>query len=176
MSSTQLAGFPIFWFFLGMEIEKGLAWIWYNLFWHFLAPGPAIIYFAKYSQVNLLTKKNKKKGLFLVNLINPTIYFVYVLIRPEITNWRKSEPRQYPFDYPYIFFYWCRGKRYSRDEKEKFLCLNWNNSWYSALIWSLVVVVFWWLVFSFLFRLLIKTKLKLIVKREEATYPMKKAL
>src|SRR6185436_72946 len=49
-------------------------YIFYNLFWHILAPGLVFFYFYKYSQVNLL--KKKKRISLLINLINPTLYFL----------------------------------------------------------------------------------------------------
>jgi hypothetical protein len=72
-----------------------------------LAPGFTFYYFWKYCQVDKLVKR-KRLGL-ITNLFNPTIYLLYTISRPLISNFPKpsgSLPHKYPPNYPYPQFFW----------------------------------------------------------------------
>lgn len=100
LTIPQKGTIPLPW---GGEIEKAYVWIFFNIFWHILGPAAVFYYFWKYSRVDKLVRN--KKRVLLDNLINPTIYFFYVLARPVIISYHdKGESYQYPPDYPYPFF------------------------------------------------------------------------
>lgn len=140
-------------------------WLFYNFFWHVLAPGLACYYFWKYCRVDQLVKK-KWFGLT-VNLFNLTVYIFYVMLRPLLSNFSKRAsalPHNYPPDYPYFPFFWIGGKYASSEEAKegtsKFLFWSWQPDWRSGLIWLAIILIFWYLVFSLLFYMLLKIKKK----------------
>jgi len=124
-----------------------------------LAPGLVLYYFRKYCQVDKLVKK--KRMSLVTNLFNPTIYLFYVMSRPLIAciNYPKAESHNYPQDYPYSPFFWIVGKFASRSEKES---NNWLYFWHTwpvwlkSSFWLLLVVIFWYIIYSLLFSFLIK--------------------
>jgi hypothetical protein len=140
-------------------------WLLYNFFWHVLAPSLTFYYFWKYGQVDKLSKR-KKFGLIL-NLLNSTTYLLYVMLRPSISNFSKpfpSLPRHYPPDYPYPPFFWIRGEyangKEQRAGQSRFLFWSWRPSWLTGLIWLIIIIIFCYLIFSFLFHFLVKFKAK----------------
>lgn len=156
---------PIPFPWLGM-VNPAYLWIVHNIFWHVLAPGLCFYYFWKYCQVDKLASKKRLTGM--INLINPTAYFFYALIRPEIkminyTNkLRGNQAYQYPADYPYFFLYWGRGK-FSGPVEEK----NQNNGWFfwhywppwlQKIFWLSIITIITYLTFWLLFYYLIKFK------------------
>ena len=154
-----------FYYLFGTKITKLWVWLLYNFFWHFWAPLLVVVYFWRYCQGNWLVKKRKLS--FYLNLLNPTVYFIYVLSRPKLLNFTtkfcsngvsSQEPFHYPYDYPYPFFYWCAGERYSAASENSFLGFKWKPSFVSALIWTPIIIIFWWLVFSLLLYLIIVAK------------------
>lgn len=139
-------------------------WFFYNFFWHVLAPGLVFYYFWNYCKTDKLIKK-KALGL-ITNLFNPTIYFLYVMLRPLIMNSFKSSdlPHHYPTNYPYPPFFWIAGQFANREEfesgKSKFLFFNWKPSWALGLIWLVIVITFWYIFFSLLFYFFLKVNKK----------------
>ncbi|WNE41094.1 MAG: hypothetical protein mread185_000551 [Mycoplasmataceae bacterium] len=135
-------------------------WLFYNFFWHVLAPGLTFYYFWNYCKTDKLIKK-KTFGL-VINLINPTIYFLYVMIRPLVGNFLKppsSYPHYYPCNYPYPPFFWIAGQFANKEElkaeRNKFF-FSWKPSLVSGLIWLIIIIVFWYSIFSLLFQIFIK--------------------
>jgi hypothetical protein len=145
------------------NVKTIYVWLFYNFFWHVLAPGLVFYYFWKYCHVDKLTKR-KSLGLT-INLFNPIIYFFYIMLRPLLFNFSKSSaslPRHYPPDYPYPPFFWIMGKYANGSEEEvgrsKFLFCSWQPGWLPSLIWLVIVVIFWCATFSLLFHFLVKFK------------------
>jgi len=148
--------------FLG-NVKTIYIWLFYNFFWHVLAPGLTFYYFWKYCRVDKLAKK-KSFGLT-VNLFNFLIYLSYVTLRPLISNFSKSSsslPHHYPPNYPYAPFFWIMGKYANNKEQRagqsKFLFWSWQPSWLSGLIWLAIIVITFCIVFSVLFHFLVKLK------------------
>jgi hypothetical protein len=135
--------------------EVGTIWVWifYNFFWHVLAPGLVFYFFWKHSRVDKLAKQ-KKLGL-VVNLFAPTIYLLYVIMRPWVSNFSKPYPHSYPRDYPYAPFFWIAGKQSSKNGFH--FWHNWSL-WLQSCLWLAITIAFWYVVFSFLFFGLVKLK------------------
>ncbi|KLL03117.1 MAG: hypothetical protein MRERV_52c008 [Mycoplasmataceae bacterium RV_VA103A] len=147
------------------DVKTIYIWLFYNSFWHVLAPGLVFYYFWKYCRVDKLAKK-KWLGL-VANLSNPTIYLCYLMLRPLISNFSKpapSFPHKYPPDYPYPPFFWIRGEYANGTEqragRSKFLFCSWQPSWQAGIVWLIITVVFWYTVFSILAHFLVKFKLR----------------
>jgi len=71
--------------------------------------------------------KKKARGLT-VNTLNPAAYFLYIMVRPLISNFSKppsTPPHHYPPNYPYPPFFWIMGKfangAEQREGRSKFL-------------------------------------------------------
>lgn len=156
------------------NVKTAHIWLIYNFFWHVLAPALVFYYFWKYCS---LDKLMKKKWLSLtVNLFNPTIYLLYVMLRPQINNFPKHHPfpHNYPPDYPYPPFFWIMGKfangREQRAGQSKFWLWSWQPSLLMGLIWLAITLVFWYIIFSFLFYFLVKIKTRRNKKRAVLRY------
>lgn len=144
------------------EVKTIYIWLFYNFLWHILAPSLVFYYFCKYSQVDKLRKQ--KKTMLITSLLNPTIYFFYVFFRPLVAKLPKIKGRQeiyaYPRDYPYPFFFWCRGEVASSHEANH----GGNFFWHfwpkrlQILFWTATIFFLGYLSFSLLFSLLIKIK------------------
>lgn len=138
-------------------------YIFYNLFWHVLAPSLVFYYFWKYSRVDKL-KKNLKLSL-LTNLINPITYFIYVILRPLVASYYpkggSNKPHTYPRDYPYPFFFWSTGKYASGKETTStskwFFWHHWPK-WLQILFWFSTIFLMSYLGFSLLLYFLVKIK------------------
>jgi len=142
-------------------------WLFYNFFWHVLAPGLVFYYFWKYCQINKLLKR--KKLTFIGYLFNPSFYIFYVLIRPEIkiinyhNKLKGPQPYNYPSDYPYAPFFWIMGKNCSQIEEK--LTNNWFfwhkwSPWLKFLFWFSSIIILTYAILIFTFNLLIKVKTK----------------
>ncbi|MCE8169995.1 MAG: hypothetical protein I3273_07865 [Candidatus Moeniiplasma glomeromycotorum] len=151
------------------KIKIIYVYLFYNLFWHILAPSLVFYFFWKYCSVNKVAKR-KKNGL-LANFSNLTIYFFYVFLRPLLSKFRKIDgsnlPHKYPRDYPYALFFWSVGKSGSSSEEKARLAGN-NKSyfwhkwpiWQQSLFWLLIIFVLGYLTLFLLFHFLIKIKIK----------------
>jgi hypothetical protein len=162
--------------FFGGKVYKIFPWFLYNFFWHVLAPALVVYYWWNYCRLDRLITKKKK--LFFSNLISPTIYFIYVLVRPQINiisgNEKNKIPYKYPYDYPYVPFYWCAGKQSSPTDNRFRFCGNQvTKIWQTRLLWILITVSFWYLVFSLLLYFLIKIKQKWTEKYKHSRIIMK---
>jgi hypothetical protein len=141
-------------------------WFFYNFFWHVLAPRLSFYYFWNYCKTDKL-KKRKSLGL-ITNLFNPTVYFLYVMLRPLLmTTFKPSSnlPHHYPTNYPYPPFFWIVGQFANKEETKigKNYITNyfsWKPSRTSGLIWLVITFALWYLIFSLLFFLFIKINKK----------------
>lgn len=145
------------------EIKTIYVYILYNLFWHVIAPSLVLYYFWKYSRVDKL-KKSLKLSL-LTNLINPTIYFIYVILRPLVASYYpkngNNKPHTYPRDYPYPFFFWSTGKFASgKEETSKSKWFFWHSwpKWLQISFWLATIFFVSYSVISLLFSFLVKIK------------------
>ena len=145
------------------EVKTIYVWLFYNLFWHVLAPNLVLYYFWKYCHVDKIERK-KKISLF-ANLINPTIYFFYVVLRPLVANLPKlggnNLPHRYPRDYPYPLFFWGMGKSASSRETKvsSFFWHNWPTQ-IQILFWTATIFILSYLGFSLIFYFLLWLKKK----------------
>ncbi|MDR1670156.1 MAG: hypothetical protein LBR43_00310 [Spiroplasmataceae bacterium] len=85
------------------EVSSRNFWWFYSVIWHYLAPILTIIYFAR-RKISLAKTYFERRQLFLYSFLHPIIYFVYVLVRPNVSGasefiYSESCPR-----YPYFFF------------------------------------------------------------------------
>ncbi|KLL01574.1 MAG: hypothetical protein MRERC_14c012 [Mycoplasmataceae bacterium RC_NB112A] len=156
------------------QVKTIWVWYFYNFFWHLLGPGLAFYYFWKYSSVEQL-KKQKILSL-LGSLFNPTLYLLYNMALPLFSSYYPknfpAQPYTYPSDYPYPPFFWINAQVASPSEnqikqagkKSKFYFWHAWSKWAQSLIWLAITIVFWYLIFSVLFWILIKTKGKKILK------------
>ena len=148
------------------NVKTMYVWLIYNFFWHVLAPGVTFYYFWKYCRVDKLAKKKAVGST--VSLLNPTTYFLYIMVRPLISNFSKPPsaalPRHYPPNYPYPPFFWIMGEFANGNEQRagqsKFLFWSWQPGWLPGLIWLAITTIFWYIVFSLLFHFLVKMKTK----------------
>lgn len=155
---------PINFPFLG-QVNPVYIYLVHNLFWHVLAPGLSFYYFWKCCSINKLVKR--KKTTLIASLINPTIYLCYVLIRPniKIINYNKlggPESYQYPYNYPYAFFYWSVGERAKKikqgeENSKQFFWHNWPE-WLQRFFWTSVIIILSYSTFLLLGNYLIKAK------------------
>jgi len=130
-----------------------------NYFWfnitisHIFAPFLLLYYFLKFGKVNLL-KKNFRFTLVGV-LVNPTVWFLYVLGREKISNhWIHPNKISYDFprNYPYVFFYRIIGQQaYEKD-------INYPHSLVSRVGWTFGTILVSCIIFFSLSYFLIKLK------------------
>jgi hypothetical protein len=165
------------------EIKMMNFWLFYNFFWHVLAPTLVIYYFWKYCQVDKLEKKSKRA--FINSLINPAIYFLYVMLRPKVIGYypneklKGPESYQHPADYPYPFFFWLVGELTGGLEKEGKMKNNkwffWHSwsPWLQSLFWFLVIIVVTYLGFLLLFYFLIRFKTNKEVNKKKNWFWLK---
>ncbi|RHZ36268.1 hypothetical protein [endosymbiont GvMRE of Glomus versiforme] len=136
---------------LGLNAKQG--WIIYNLTWHVLAPCLVIYFFWKFSATNLL-KENLKTALF-TSLLNPTIYFTYIFLRPIIDYQNsyhfKAKSYDYPHDYPFSFFNRCVGKPTWKGD-------TYQSTLLKQIFWIILVLGVIYLAYSLLVYCLIKWK------------------
>ena len=158
-----MATYPI----LG-KVKPIYVWVFFNIFWHVLAPGTVFYYFRKYCQINKLLKK--KKLTFIGYSFNQAFYTFYLLIRPEIkminyhSKLRGPQPYNYPSDYPYAPFFWIMGKFSSKTEEKSenkglFFWHNWPD-WLKFLFWFSSTIVLTYVILIITFNFLIKIKIK----------------
>lgn len=142
------------------------SWWVYNVFWHIIAPGLVFYFFYKFSKTYLLIIKIKKSLLY--SLILPTLFYFYVVFRPFIDKNSyhfvgKKEVYDYPWDYPFPWFYRCADKPSHKEDLYK-------NTFISQTFWIFFLFVFWFFIFGSLSYFLIKWKAKKsapIVQRTE---------
>lgn len=137
--------------FLGLNAKQG--WIIYNITWHIIAPLLVFYFFWKFSSTNLLNKK--KKTTLSASLFSPTIYLLYVFLRPVVDYQNsyqfKTKNYDYPKDYPFSFFNRCVGKPSWRGD-------NYQNTWLKQFFWIILVFGVVYLIFSLSAYCLIKWK------------------
>jgi hypothetical protein len=124
------------------EIKAFYVWLFYNLFWHFLAPLTYIGHYLFFAEIDQVVEKQRKT--FLDSLLNPIVYSIYVFARPLILNTKDSLAlaHTYPRDYPYPFFFWMVGLPASSSEQKKQIKFFWHQ-WKHPLpiiFWNFVIV------------------------------------
>ncbi len=128
---------------------------------HIVAPFILLYYFLKFSKVNLL--KEKLKLTLIGVLLNPVVWFVYVILREKSSNYWIHSGKiswDFPRNYPYVFFYRIMGQpAYQKD-------INYSSSAVSRFLWLSGVILVAGITFASLAWLLIKIKLKKQAKSE----------
>lgn len=129
---------------------------WFNItISHLVVPFMLLYYFFKFGKVNLLRKKFKFALLGI--LINPLIWFIYVILREKVSSrWIHAGKISWDFprNYPYVFFYRIMGQQaYEKD-------VNYFRSPVSRFLWLIGVILIGFGFFSCLAWLLIKWKSK----------------
>ena len=120
---------------------------------HFVPALLIFYYFWKYSQVNQLVKKIKLT--ILGALVNPLVYFCYVILREKAANrWIHSAKLSYDFprNYPMVFFYRIMGQQIHPGD------VNYSHSLISRFLWLLTTVLIAVFLFGGLAYFLIKWK------------------
>jgi hypothetical protein len=154
--------------FVNFEVKPLDAWLFYNLFWHIISPILSIYYFIFFSDIDKILE-NKKKSLTL-SIFFPTIYFIFVITRPEFFNLGREinkKPHIYPSNYPYPFFFWLMGKKHSSSWRcKKFSIDFFNHSAPRRLFWFILVIFGFHLTFSKMTFFLVYLKLKIEKSRQ----------